>query len=110
MSRPRRIFPRLSPTTSEWADAIIFSTPTRFRNIASQMKQFPDMQGGLWAQGKTANKVVSAMSSAQNPHGGQEATILSIYIDVPLGSDRSGARLYGPGGLSGPEGILTERA
>lgn len=66
----------------EWADAIIFSTPTRFGNIASQMKQFLDMQGGLWAQGKTANKVVSAMSSAQNPHGGQEATILSIYTSM----------------------------
>jgi NAD(P)H dehydrogenase (quinone) len=63
----------------EWADAIIFSTPTRFGVMASQMKQFLDLTGGLWAQGKTVNKVVSAMSSAQNPHGGQEATILSIY-------------------------------
>jgi NAD(P)H dehydrogenase (quinone) len=63
----------------EWADAIIFSTPTRFGVMASQMKQFLDTQGGLWAQGKTVNKVVSAMSSAQNPHGGQEATILSLY-------------------------------
>lgn len=63
----------------EWADAIIFSTPTRYGVMASQMKQFLDTTGGLWAQGKTVNKVVSAMSSAQNPHGGQEATILSIY-------------------------------
>ena len=63
----------------EWADAIIFSTPTRFGVMASQMKQFLDTMGGLWAQGKTMNKVVSAMSSAQNPHGGQEATILSLY-------------------------------
>lgn len=63
----------------EWADAIIFSTPTRFGNMASQMKQFLDTTGGLWAKGKTVNKVVSAMASAQNPHGGQEATILSIY-------------------------------
>ena len=63
----------------EWADAIIFSTPTRFGVMASQMKQFIDTMGGLWAQGKTVNKVVSAMSSAQNPHGGQEATILSLY-------------------------------
>lgn len=63
----------------EWADAIIFSTPTRFGVMASQMKQFLDTTGGLWAQGKTVNKVVSAMASAQNPHGGQEATILSIY-------------------------------
>lgn len=63
----------------EWADAIIFSTPTRFGVMASQMKQFIDLQGGLWANGKTVNKVVSAMTSAQNPHGGQEATLQSLY-------------------------------
>src|ERR1700730_4962630 len=57
----------------EWADAIIVSTPTRFGNMASQMKQFLDTLGGFWAQGKTINKVVSAMTSAQNPHGGQES-------------------------------------
>lgn len=82
----------------EWADAIIFSTPTRFGNMAAQMKQFIDIQGGIWGSGKTINKVVSAMSSAQNPHGGQEATILSLYtsmmhwgaIIVPTGySDQS---------------------
>lgn len=66
----------------EWADAIIFSAPTRFGNMASQMKQFLDLQGGLWASGKTVNKVVSAMTSAQNPHGGQEATILSLYTSM----------------------------
>lgn len=66
----------------EWADAIIFSTPTRFGNVASQMKQFLDTQGGLWASGKTVNKVVSAMTSAQNPHGGQEATILALYTSM----------------------------
>lgn len=74
--------PEATTADLEWADAIIFSTPTRFGNMASQMKQFLDMQGGLWAQGKTVNKVVSAMSSAQNPHGGQEATILSIYTTM----------------------------
>lgn len=63
----------------EWADAIIFSTPTRFGVMASQMKQFIDLQGGLWASGKTINKVVSAMTSAQNPNGGQEATLHSLY-------------------------------
>ncbi|KMK75477.1 NAD(P)H:quinone oxidoreductase [Alkalihalobacillus pseudalcaliphilus] len=66
----------------EWADAIIFSVPTRFGNVPSQMKQFLDMTGGLWAQGKLANKVVSAMSSASNAHGGQEATILSLYTTM----------------------------
>jgi len=66
----------------EWADAIIFSVPTRFGNMPSQMKQFLDLQGGLWANGKTVNKVVSAMTSAQNPHGGQEATLLSLYTSM----------------------------
>lgn len=74
--------PEASAADLEWADAIIFSTPTRFGNMASQMKQFLDTMGGLWAQGKTINKVVSAMSSAQNPHGGQEATILSLYTSM----------------------------
>lgn len=88
----------------EWADAIIFSVPTRFGNMPSQMKQFLDLQGGLWASGKTVNKVVSAMTSAQNPHGGQEATLLSLYtsmmhwgaIIVPPGyTDQS---VFGAGG------------
>ncbi|SIT87196.1 NAD(P)H dehydrogenase (quinone) [Edaphobacillus lindanitolerans] len=74
--------PVVSSEDIEWADAIIFSMPTRFGNMASQMKQFLDTQGGLWASGKTVNKVVSAMSSAQNPHGGQEATILSLYTSM----------------------------
>ncbi len=66
----------------DWADAILFSVPSRFGNVPSQFKQFLDIQGGLWATGKTVNKVVSAMSSAQNPHGGQEATILSLYTSM----------------------------
>lgn len=66
----------------EWADAIIFSVPTRFGNIPSQMKQFLDTLGGFWAQGKTADKVVSAMASAGNAHGGQEQTILAMYTSM----------------------------
>jgi NAD(P)H dehydrogenase (quinone) len=66
----------------EWADAIIFSVPTRFGNIPSQLKQFLDTTGGLWAQGKLANKVVSAMASAGNAHGGQEQTILQLYTTM----------------------------
>ncbi|WP_088105744.1 NAD(P)H:quinone oxidoreductase [Halalkalibacter urbisdiaboli] len=65
-----------------WADAIVFSVPTRFGNMPAQMKQFLDTTGGLWFEGKLANKVVSAMSSASNAHGGQEATILSIYTTM----------------------------
>ncbi|OCT16367.1 NAD(P)H:quinone oxidoreductase, type IV [Paenibacillus pectinilyticus] len=65
-----------------WADAVIISTPTRFGNVASQLKQFLDTTGSLWAQGKLTNKVVSAMTSASNLHGGQEATVLSLYTSM----------------------------
>ncbi|MFC4596645.1 NAD(P)H:quinone oxidoreductase [Cohnella hongkongensis] len=74
--------PTVAPDDLEWADAYIFSVPTRFGNMASQMKQFFDTLGGLWFNGKLANKVVSAMSSASNAHGGQEATILSLYTSI----------------------------
>ncbi|MFD0869009.1 Trp repressor-binding protein [Chlamydia abortus] len=77
-----RDVPTVSLEDLEWADAIIFSVPTRFGNMAAQMKQFIDQTGGLWFHGKLANKVVSAMSSAQNSHGGQEATILSLYTSM----------------------------
>lgn len=77
----------------EWADAIIFSVPTRFGNIPGQMKQFLDTTGGLWFNGKLMNKVVSAMASAQNYHGGQEATILALYTSMY----HWGAIIAGPG-------------
>lgn len=63
----------------EWADAIIFSVPTRYGSVPSQVQQFIDTTGGLWFQGKLANKVVSAMATAMNTHGGQIPTILSVY-------------------------------
>ncbi|HEK9103656.1 NAD(P)H:quinone oxidoreductase [Bacillus pfraonensis] len=74
--------PTVSLDDLEWADAIIFSVPTRFGNMPAQMKQFLDTTGGLWFNGKLVNKVVSAMVSAQNPHGGQEATIHSLYTTM----------------------------
>lgn len=66
----------------EWADAVIFSMPTRYGNLPSQMKQFLDSTGPLWSQGKLTNKIVSGMTSAINPHGGQEATLLSLYTTM----------------------------
>ncbi|TAN25605.1 MAG: NAD(P)H:quinone oxidoreductase [Castellaniella sp.] len=66
----------------EWANAYLFSAPTRFGVMASQMRAFIDSLGGFWAKGGFANKAVSAMSSAQNTHGGQEGTILSFYATV----------------------------
>ncbi|MFC3041169.1 NAD(P)H:quinone oxidoreductase type IV [Virgibacillus xinjiangensis] len=113
--------PEATSDDIEWADAIIFSSPTRFGNAAAQMKQFLDMQGGLWGSGKTINKVVSAMSSASNPHGGQEATILSLYttmmhwgaIIVPPGYTNealfgAGGNPYGTSVTQGEDGQMME--
>lgn len=63
----------------EWADAYLFSSPTRFGGAASQMRSFIDTVGPLWAEGKLAGKHMSAMTSAQNPNGGQETTLQSLY-------------------------------
>lgn len=71
--------PVATPADMEWADAYLFSAPTRYGVAASQMRAFIDTLGGVWFQGKLSNKPVSAMSSAQNAHGGQEATILGLY-------------------------------
>lgn len=63
----------------EWADAYIFSAPTRYGNVPAQLKQYLDSTGELWFAGKLVNKVVSGMTSASNPHGGQESTLLALY-------------------------------
>jgi NAD(P)H dehydrogenase (quinone) len=62
----------------EWADGVAFGTPTRFGNVAAQLKQFIDQAGELWQQGKLADKVGTAFTSSQTPHGGQESTILAL--------------------------------
>ena len=63
----------------EWANAYLFSAPTRFGTAASQMRAFIDTLGPIWAAGTLSNKAVSAMTSAQNMHGGQEVTLLGLY-------------------------------
>lgn len=60
-------------------DAIIFGTPTRFGNMAAQMKNFLDQTGGLWASGALVGKVGSVFTSSATQHGGQESTILSFH-------------------------------
>lgn len=60
-------------------DAIIFATPTRYGNMASQMKNFLDQTGALWAEGKLVGKVGSVMTSSATQHGGQESTLLSFH-------------------------------
>jgi NAD(P)H dehydrogenase (quinone) len=62
--------------------AIIFGTPTRFGNMAGQMRQFLDATGSLWAQGKLVGKVGSVFTSSATQHGGQESTILSFHTTL----------------------------
>lgn len=62
----------------EWADAIILGSPTRYGSAASQLRQFMDMTGPLWAKGALVNKVASAFCSTATAHGGQEITIHNI--------------------------------
>ena len=78
---------------AEWADAIIFGTPTRFGNVSSELKAYIDSLGGLWFQGKLVGKAGGAFTSTSTMHGGNESTLISLYnpmahlglIIVPLG-------------------------
>ena len=65
-----------------WADAVIFGSPTRFGNVASQLKQFIDTLGGQWMQGLLADKVYSGFTASSTAHGGQESTLLALYNTV----------------------------
>ena len=63
-------------------DAIIFGTPTRFGNMAAQMRNFLDQTGGLWVKGALIGKVGSVFTSTATQHGGQESTILSFHTTL----------------------------
>ncbi|WGF88345.1 NAD(P)H:quinone oxidoreductase [Marinivivus vitaminiproducens] len=63
-------------------DAIIVGTPTRFGNMASQMRNFWDQTGGLWAEGKLIGKVGSVFASTASQHGGQETTIVATHATL----------------------------
>ncbi len=65
-----------------WADGICFGTPTRFGNMASQLKQFIDTAGGLWNEGALEDKPAGVFVSTATIHGGQESTILSMMIPL----------------------------
>jgi NAD(P)H dehydrogenase (quinone) len=66
----------------EWADAVIFGSPTRFGSPAAPLRVFLDSLGGLWSQGKLADKVYAAFTSTQTAHGGQESTLLNLYVTL----------------------------
>lgn len=98
-----------------WADAVIFGSPTRFGGQTSQFRAFIDTLGGLWAQGKLADKVYAGFTSSQTAHGGQETTLVNLYttlmhfggIIVPPGYTDPvkfvDGNPYGVGHVTGPE-------
>ena len=71
--------PLAEPGDLEWADGYAFGTPTRFGTPSAQLKSFIDSLGPLWATGKLANRGATAFTSAQNTHGGNESTILTLF-------------------------------
>ncbi len=102
----------------EWANAYLFSAPTRFGGMPAQLRAFTDSLGPLWFGGKLANKAVSAMTSAQSTHGGQEGTLLTFYnmvmhwgsiIVAPGYTDEAIMKAGGnPYGYSHTQGPMTE--
>jgi len=105
-------------------DAIIFGTPTRFGNMAAQMRNFLDQTGKLWMEGALIGKPASVFTSTATQHGGQETTITSFHstllhhgmviIGVPysckgltLMSEVSGGSPYGSSTLAGGDGKRT---
>lgn len=104
-----------------WANAYLFSSPTRYGGAASQVRAFIDTLGPLWMKGELADKCVTAMTSAMNPHGGQETTLQTLYytfmhwgcILVPPGYTNeafgaAGGNPYGTSVTAGKEGIPDE--
>jgi NAD(P)H dehydrogenase (quinone) len=64
------------------ADAVILGSPTRYGNVAAQLKQFLDTLGPQWQQGLLADKVYSGFTSSSTQHGGQETTLLALYNTI----------------------------
>jgi NAD(P)H dehydrogenase (quinone) len=108
-------------------DAIIFGTPTRFGNMAAQMRNFLDQTGGLWGRGALIGKIGSVFVSTASQHGGQETTITSfhttllhhgmIIVGLPYSfegntimDEVSGGTPYGASTLAGPDGSRTPSA
>src|SRR5262250_2914906 len=77
----------------DWADALIFGTPTRYGLPTAQLKQFLDTTGPLWVKGALVNKICSAFTSSGTAHGGQESTIVNVNTTFY----HWGAIIVGPG-------------
>jgi len=61
-----------------WADGVLIGSPTRFGNVAAQLKQFLDTLGPVWQEGRLADKVYSGFTAAGTGHGGHESTLLAL--------------------------------
>jgi NAD(P)H dehydrogenase (quinone) len=68
-----------SAEDAEWADAVIFRSPTRFGGIAAELKAYIDGLSGLWSQGKMNGKVGAAFGATSSKHGSNESTLLSVF-------------------------------
>lgn len=73
------LYPAPDEADADWADGIVFGSPTRFGAVAAELKSYIDSLGGLWLTGRLAGKAGSAFSTTMSAHGGNEATILSLY-------------------------------
>jgi NAD(P)H dehydrogenase (quinone) len=81
----RAAFAHVPPATVEGlaeADCILFGTPTRFGNMAAQMRNFLDQTTQLWLKGSLIGKVGSVFASTATQHGGQETTITSFHTTL----------------------------
>ncbi len=77
-ARQTQDLPEATLDDLDWADVVIFGSPTRFGLPTAQLKQFIDSAGGLWGSGALINKVGTSFTSAATAHGGQETTITAI--------------------------------
>lgn len=80
--KPDQAAPVATPSELADYDAVIFGTPTRFGMMTSQMRNFLDQTGGLWARGALIGKVGSVFTSSATQHAGQESTILSFHTTL----------------------------
>ena len=74
--------PEAAPADVVEADVVLFGTPTRYGNVAAQLKQFLDTLGPQWQAGELADKVYAGFTSSATEHGGQETTLLALYNTV----------------------------
>lgn len=78
----QRAVPLAQISDLEWADGIAFGSPTRFGNMASQMKNYIDQAGPLWVSGLLEGKPSTCFTSTSTMHGGQETTIVTMWLPL----------------------------